>query len=179
MAIRFGALADSGVIAKHLGSSQRVLVAAPAYLKKRGRPRSPEDALAPRLRTIFEQDGGFRVEAPERQAPRADPRRGARRREQPRIRERARRPGSRRRAAPGPYLLAGTALGHLERVLPSWTSAPIPVHAVYLNRRFVPAKVQAFITELAEWKNSTWRTNRGPWSAHFSRRPPSTQERAA
>jgi DNA-binding transcriptional LysR family regulator len=60
---------------------------------------------------------------------------------------------------PGPYLLAG-ALGHLERVLPAWTSAPIPVHAVYLNRKFVPAKVQGFIAELANWKNSTWRSDR-------------------
>ena len=43
VAIRFGELSDSGVIAKRLGSSQRVLVAAPAYLKQRGRPRLPED----------------------------------------------------------------------------------------------------------------------------------------
>jgi DNA-binding transcriptional LysR family regulator len=43
VAIRAGALADSTLIARTLGSSPWHIVATPAYLKKRGRPRSPED----------------------------------------------------------------------------------------------------------------------------------------
>jgi len=43
VAIRAGALADSTLIARTLGSSPWNLVATPGYLKKRGRPRSPED----------------------------------------------------------------------------------------------------------------------------------------
>jgi DNA-binding transcriptional LysR family regulator len=43
LGIRAGALADSTLIAKALGKSKWFLVATPGYLKKRGRPRSPED----------------------------------------------------------------------------------------------------------------------------------------
>jgi DNA-binding transcriptional LysR family regulator len=43
LAIRAGTLADSTLIARTLGSSPWYLVATPGYLKKRGRPRSPED----------------------------------------------------------------------------------------------------------------------------------------
>jgi DNA-binding transcriptional LysR family regulator len=41
--IRAGVLADSTLIARNLGSIKSFLVASPSYLKKRGRPRSPED----------------------------------------------------------------------------------------------------------------------------------------
>ena len=43
LGIRAGTLADSTLIARSLGSVAWFLVATPAYLKKRGRPRSPED----------------------------------------------------------------------------------------------------------------------------------------
>jgi len=43
VAIRAGALADSTLIVRTLGSAPWHLVATPGYLKKRGRPRSPED----------------------------------------------------------------------------------------------------------------------------------------
>src|SRR5713101_7275743 len=43
VAIRAGTLADSTLIARSLGSAGWLLVATPAYLKKHGRPRTPED----------------------------------------------------------------------------------------------------------------------------------------
>src|SRR5260221_3157929 len=43
LGIRAGGLADSTLIARSLGRVGWFLVATPAYLKKRGRPRSPED----------------------------------------------------------------------------------------------------------------------------------------
>ena len=43
LGIRAGTLADSTLIARSLGSVSWFLVATPAYLKKRGRPRSPDD----------------------------------------------------------------------------------------------------------------------------------------
>jgi DNA-binding transcriptional LysR family regulator len=42
-AIRIGALADSSAIATRVGALRRVVVAAPAYLKRRGRPKQPHD----------------------------------------------------------------------------------------------------------------------------------------
>jgi DNA-binding transcriptional LysR family regulator len=41
--IRAGALADSTLIAKSLGSASWFLVATPAYLKKHGQPKYPDD----------------------------------------------------------------------------------------------------------------------------------------
>jgi DNA-binding transcriptional LysR family regulator len=43
LGIRAGKLADSTLVARNLGSVRWFLVATPAYLKRRGRPRSPED----------------------------------------------------------------------------------------------------------------------------------------
>jgi len=40
---RIGELNDSGLIARHLGTTHRVTVAAPAYLKKHGQPRTPAE----------------------------------------------------------------------------------------------------------------------------------------
>ncbi|MDE1992480.1 MAG: LysR family transcriptional regulator [Rhizobiaceae bacterium] len=43
IAIRMGTLPDSGLIARKLGESRRVVCAAPAYLARRGTPATPED----------------------------------------------------------------------------------------------------------------------------------------
>lgn len=43
LAIRLGALAPSTLKARRLGASHRIVVAAPAYLDRRGAPRSPAD----------------------------------------------------------------------------------------------------------------------------------------
>jgi DNA-binding transcriptional LysR family regulator len=43
LGIRGGALVDSTLIARRLGSAKWLLVATPGYLKRRGRPRSPDD----------------------------------------------------------------------------------------------------------------------------------------
>lgn len=42
-AIRIGALADTSAIATRVGAVSRIVVAAPAYLQRRGTPRRPED----------------------------------------------------------------------------------------------------------------------------------------
>ena len=42
-AIRIGALPDSSVIARRVGEVQRLLVASPSYLAKRGTPQTPSD----------------------------------------------------------------------------------------------------------------------------------------
>jgi len=41
VAIRAGALPDSSLVARSLGTVSWFFVATPAYFKKRGRPRSP------------------------------------------------------------------------------------------------------------------------------------------
>lgn len=43
LAVRSGRLADSSLVARHICDSERLICAAPAYLKRRGTPRRPED----------------------------------------------------------------------------------------------------------------------------------------
>ncbi|RZJ42257.1 MAG: LysR family transcriptional regulator [Brevundimonas sp.] len=43
VAIRFGRLADSGLTARKLGETGRIVVASPEYLARRGEPMTPED----------------------------------------------------------------------------------------------------------------------------------------
>ena len=40
---RIGELSDSGLIARHIGTTHRVTVAAPGYLEQHGQPRTPEE----------------------------------------------------------------------------------------------------------------------------------------
>ncbi|WP_288379174.1 LysR family transcriptional regulator [uncultured Massilia sp.] len=43
VALRIGALDDSGLVARQLGTVRRVTLASPAYLERRGEPRRPEE----------------------------------------------------------------------------------------------------------------------------------------
>src|SRR6202012_1853619 len=42
LAVRIGHLADSTLVARHVGEMRRIVVASPAYLKARGEPKIPE-----------------------------------------------------------------------------------------------------------------------------------------
>src|SRR6201994_627250 len=42
LAVRIGHLADSTLVARHVGEMRRIVVASPAYLKARGEPETPE-----------------------------------------------------------------------------------------------------------------------------------------
>ncbi len=157
VAIRYGELPDSSLIARRLGTSHRVLVAAPEYLRREGVPRKPDDLREHRC-VLF----ASKTEEAEWQLQEG--------RQRARVRvsgtvcannfetvnELAAR-GHGIALLPEAYVVAGTADGTLKRVLPQWKSPAIPVHAVYVNRKFVPAKLQTFLAELAAWKNSSWR----------------------
>ena len=49
VAVRIGALADSTLVARVVGTTRRVLVASPAYLSAHGTPRSPEQLAKHRI----------------------------------------------------------------------------------------------------------------------------------
>src|ERR1700742_796672 len=46
LAVRVGHLADSSLVARHVGEMRRIVVASPAYLKARGEPKTPEAIVA-------------------------------------------------------------------------------------------------------------------------------------
>lgn len=157
VAIRFGKLADSSLVARRLGLSHRVLVAATEYLREYGAPRKPDDLRGHRC-VLFSsrteeaqwqlQDGRRRARVRVAGAVCAD--------NFETVNDFAVR-GCGIALLPEAYAVAGTADGTLKRVLPQWKSPPVPVHAIYVNRKFVPAKLKTFLAELASWRNSNWR----------------------
>ena len=58
--------------------------------------------------------------------------------------------------APSTYCDEGIAKGKLLRVLPKWTSSPIPVFALYSSRKFLPLRLSVFLDALAAWKSPLW-----------------------
>jgi DNA-binding transcriptional LysR family regulator len=144
-AIRAGALADSSLVARRLGNVTWFLVATPAYLKKKRRPRAPDD-LKDHDCLLF----GTGSTAVNLRLENGD---------------------ERREVAVSARLLvsdfdivyaAATAgLGiallpafrcmddlrehRLERVLRDWAAPTIPVHIVYPTARHLSAKVKSFV----------------------------------
>jgi len=156
VAIRFGELRDSSVVASKLGSSIRYVVATPEYLKGRKLPAEPAE-LTSHDCVMF---NGKNNEAE------WDLISGRRK-----VRVRVAGPiSSRDCQSVSAFVLRGHGVGLIEssyceqplargelvRVLPRWASARSPVFAVYPSRRFLPSRVSAFVDALGKWKNPLW-----------------------
>lgn len=149
LAIRVGQLPDSTLAARRLGTLAYALYAAPAYLERRGTPRSPK-ALAQHELLVFTPGGGTPAWSLAR---RGETQRVA----LPQARLRAGNSFAVRDAAAAglgiallPVLIAEplVAEGRLRRVLEGWSPPEVPVSAVFASARFLAPKVRAFI-ELA------------------------------
>jgi DNA-binding transcriptional LysR family regulator len=145
VAVRIGHLEDSGLIATRVGSVERVICASPAYLARRGIPRTPED--------LKKHDGitfrGFPI-APEWRYRRD----GAAFAVEPRTRLAVNTTDAAIDAA-----LAGLGIirvlsyqvadelgsGALHPVLKEFTPEPLPVSLVYPDAGLLPPKVRTFL----------------------------------
>ena len=143
IALRIGPLADSGLSARLVGHVRRLWVASPAYLKRRGTPRTPaelthHETLLGTLRGNTEwQFAGAR-----RGAPRLN---GRLRADDVETRLRAAREG-RGIAQLLSYQVADElAAGRLVRLLQSWERPPLPVHLVTKGRAHRAPKIDAFL----------------------------------
>lgn len=150
LAIRAGTLADSTLIARSLGRVDWFLVATPAYLKRRGRPRSPED-LKKHHCLFF----GASLDAVSVRLDKGD-------------RSVQVAPSPRMIVTDMDILYAGTSAGlgisllpafrcvedlrarRLERVLRDWNVPSTPVQVVYPSIRHVSPKVKSFVDHLYE-----------------------------
>lgn len=147
IALRVGELADSGLVARPMGSVQFIVVASPDYLRTHGTPLQPDDLLRHRA-VVYgraDEEPGNRWEFE-----RGDERRSVAVPVRLIVRDGV---GVVEAAIRGigitrVYSLAvATPLveGRLVPLLSGWTSARQPVHALYPRREHSPAKVRAFL----------------------------------
>jgi DNA-binding transcriptional LysR family regulator len=150
VAIRYGALADSRLVARTLAVARPILTAAPAYLRRHPAPRTPQDLLRHNCLTFdrggrrhrlwrFCRDGQWtevRVDG-DRSVDDASL--------------------AREWALAGAGVMLKSAIdvradvvrGALVPLLPDWQAEPYPLHALLPSARFVPARVRALVDFLA------------------------------
>ena len=149
MAIRVGDLVDPSLIARRIGTTRRVTVAASAYLARRGVPATPEDLgqhdciLYTRLATgrswpFDGPNGPIRVDVSGRF--RAD--------NSEAVRE-AVLGGAGIAVVPVWLFTDEIERGRVRIVLEAFEPTRLPIHAVYPSRRLVAAKVRAMIDFLS------------------------------
>jgi len=153
-AVRIGHLADSSLVARHVGEMRRIVVASPGYLKAHGEPQSPEaiashqtiqfSAMSPQADWRFVRDG-----EEVRVAPMA---RLTTNSSDPAIQYAAKDGGLTRVLA---YQAAeAIKAGALKIVLAKFEQPPLPIHIVYPTSRLLSAKVRTFIDlviEISDW----------------------------
>ena len=154
LAVRIGHLADSSLVARHVGEMRRIVVASSTYLRRHGEPDAPE-AIASHETIQF----GATTTSPDWHF----------------VRD-----GSEIRIAPTPRFITNSADaalqyaeqgggltrvlayqaaeaikgGRLKIVLSKFEPPPMPIHIVYPTSRLLSAKVRAFIDLVIE--NDAW-----------------------
>jgi DNA-binding transcriptional LysR family regulator len=156
VAIRVGELQDSSVIARRLGTSVYYLVAAPEYLKARPRTAEPADLK-------WHDCVMFHAKNNERDWNLISGRRKVRVHVSGSVTTRDINSvsafvhrGHGIGLLPSTHCDESIAKGKLIRVLPKWTSSPIPVFALYSSRKFLPLRLSVFLDALAGWKGPLW-----------------------
>jgi DNA-binding transcriptional LysR family regulator len=150
LAVRIGHLADSTLVARHIGEMRRIMVASPAYLKQRGEPDTLEAIashdtiqfaaamVAPEWRLVGEGHEVRLSITPRFVTNSSDAA----------IQYAAQGGGLTRVLA---YQAAeAIKAGHLKIVLAKFEPPPLPIHLVYPTSRLLSAKVRAFIDLVAE-----------------------------
>lgn len=145
VALRIGALADSSLLARRVGSVRRVTIASPDYLARRGQPKTPAD-LADHdtiLTTVVATSPEWRFEAGGRpRAVRLDPRLRVNSVEAALAAVVA---GQGVGRALSYQVAEEVADGRLIRLLRDFEPAPLPVQLLTAGGRFMPPLVRAFL----------------------------------
>ena len=154
VAVRIGHLADSSLVARHVGEMRRIVVASSRYLRKRGEPKTPAaiashqtiqfGATAASSDWHFVEDGReVRVSTTPRLITNsADA-----------AIQYAEQDGGLTRVL-AYQAAAALKAGRLRIVLQKFEQPPLPIHIVYPTSRLLSAKVRAFIDLVAE--SSDW-----------------------
>jgi len=150
LAVRIGPLADSSLIARQVGSVRRVVVASPAYLARRGVPRTPADLAT--HDTIFGM-----ARSPAREWRFGPPRRSSVVRLSPRLlvddveaQLQAAQAGRGIARVLSYQVSDELAAGSLVRLLQDFEPEALPVQLVTLSRSHLAPKVRAFLDSAAK-----------------------------
>jgi DNA-binding transcriptional LysR family regulator len=154
VAVRLGDLPDSGLVARKIGVSQRVLVAHPSYFAglADGGPRlnHPRDLTAHNCVVYTESASQNVWEFIRRNGERAQVRvAGNLQSNSSEVIRAAALSGLGICHAPNWLLADELACGQVSALLPEWLSRPLPIHAVFPAHRKHVAKIDAFISHLA------------------------------
>ena len=156
VAIRFGELDDSSLVATRIGKSVRYVVAAAEYMKGRKLPVQPADLKLYDCVMLHARNNETDWDL-------VCGRRKARIRVSGPISSRDFNSvsafvyrGHGIGLLPSTYCDEALASGALIRLLPKWASPQIPVFAVYSNRKFRPLRLNIFLGALAAWKSPLW-----------------------
>ena len=155
IALRYGELADSRLVARRLFDGRRLLVASPDYLRRHGRPGHPDELASGHECIRFKI--GDRLERQWRfwrrdqlQGPAVDVVvQGRRSADDGGIAHRWALEGRGLTYKSELDVRASLASGALVDVLPQWVGRPMPLHALMPSRRFMPQRIQALVDHLA------------------------------
>jgi DNA-binding transcriptional LysR family regulator len=154
LAVRIGHLADSTLVARHVGEMRRIVVASSGYLKQRGEPKTPQ-AIASHATIEF----GATATSPEWRF--VEDNSEIRISHMPRLItnsadaaiQYAEQGGGLTRVLA--YQAAdGIKAGRLKIVLEKFEEPPLPIHLVYPTSRLLSAKVRTFVdlvVEVSRW----------------------------
>jgi DNA-binding transcriptional LysR family regulator len=154
--IRFGALEDSTLIAKYLGTTKRVLVASPEHLKGREKISSPNDLKSHDCVIMQGRNNETDWDLVSAKKKLRVHVRGKIMTRDFRTASEFVFKGHGVGLVPTFYCEEKIRAGTLSRVLPEWTSPKFDVHAVYPMRKFLPSKLEIFLEELGKWKSPLW-----------------------
>ena len=154
LAVRIGHLADSSLVARHVGEMRRIVVASPAYLKQRGEPKTPQ-AIASHATIQFgamSASPDWRFVEGNREIRVACTPRFTTNSADAAIQYAEQGGGLTRVLA---YQAADAIkAGRLNIVLEKFEEPPLPIHLVYPTSRLLSAKVRAFVDLVLE--SSDW-----------------------
>jgi Transcriptional regulator len=151
LVIRVGALQDSGLFSRRLGSMPMVLCAAKSYLQQAGTPEKPADLASHSwLEYSIRPHNEFELIAPEGITTRLMPQ-GRFVTNDPMTINRWLTAGSGIAFVPLMWVIDEINSGILEILLPRYQSDPRPVYAVYTEKDKLPLKVQVCINYLTDY----------------------------
>lgn len=155
VALRYGALADSGLVARKLFEGRRLLVASPDYLRRHGHPAHPDDLASGHECIRFKI--GDRLERQWRFWPRGQLQgaavdvavHGRRSADDGGIAHRWALEGRGLTYKSELDVRDSLASGALVDVLPDWVGRPMPLHALMPSQRFLPERIRVLLDYLA------------------------------